>query len=759
MKKLMILSAALFMICSTSCSTAKSSADTPSETIIPEVTQTLYREDRLAYPDDITGLPLLIMTGDAPAYICNSGDDIILIRLDGELNEVSRKVLVKGSKSEIFQFTEIDGGGFCGVIAEAETDPSLIGTDDYFTTAAVSAKLMTWDADAELIGTEEIEGFGEHFSYGRNMLTGLIPYSSGGYIIGLDSSIIQIGSNGDIVDSTEIETGYAMCLDSDGKAVISLKDSYYYLDGSTLAVEGDANDFGISSSLTGSVFAGNSGFTLFFTMNNGIYGLAPDGSLTKVVDSLPSHIMISDVVDIISVSEGKFLAACMSTTDGTKYIAEFSVRPDDWKENKKTVIIASPGDYTVPDNDSKINEYNRMSSDYKIEYMKYNETDELRDAMLTGKAPDICFYMDTGVMYRFANIGAFAEMNELHEQYGGFSPHDMLSNVEQAFTYKGGIYAASDAFQIPASVCSSDVVDRKYSCWTLDEFLDIAENMPENMTLTASRGFTEPSDVFDYLCTENITAWVDYDKYTSRFDTDEFVRTLKFCKSVELAEYIDMTDAHNYMSDDEMNVWIHELHAAVSRKEALLEPSFVMSHLASLSELSEFTQLAYKDMTLVSKPSSDGSGCISPVPGHMFSVVKNGNCTEGAWDFISYIMSKDVQSPNIDQPVTMSYYSTLASAFEKNLKRDQYISQNPETRSPDGTINFNGEFYSGEVDDETLEYVKQYISGSTRLGGSDPALTAILSDETGQYFGGEITAEECASRINDRVTLLLSEQS
>ena len=67
--------------------------------------------------------------------------------------------------------------------------------------------------------------------------------------------------------------------------------------------------------------------------------------------------------------------------------------------------------------------------------------------------------------------------------------------------------------------------------------------------------------------------------------------------------------------------------------------------------------------------------------------------------------------------------------------------------------------YKEEMTQEQFDYIKGVILSCDRLGTWDDKLSPILTEEFGSYIAGEATAEDCAKHIQNRVSIVLSEQS
>ena len=104
--------------------------------------------------------------------------------------------------------------------------------------------------------------------------------------------------------------------------------------------------------------------------------------------------------------------------------------------------------------------------------------------------------------------------------------------------------------------------------------------------------------------------------------------------------------------------------------------------------------------------------------------------------------------------------------MESALEKPYYIDATCENIKVymDGTTT---DFYSGErinvtpmTTDEQEKY-EQFVRSITRIssGNTELSISRIIDEETAYFFAGDHSAEQCADMIQNRVSIMLSEQS
>ena len=138
-----------------------------------------------------------------------------------------------------------------------------------------------------------------------------------------------------------------------------------------------------------------------------------------------------------------------------------------------------------------------------------------------------------------------------------------------------------------------------------------------------------------------------------------------------------------------------------------------------------------------------------------YTLAMNANSPnkEGAWEFISYLLSEDCQSRNYEDlrqlpPVHRKVFETwLQLTIEKySVKRYQ-----------NGGLYIPVYYGSDTSEEKQAEYL-QAIEGARPLPIRTVPILTILLEETEAYFDGYKSAEEVSRTVNNRVQLYLDER-
>lgn len=762
MKKIISFLVSFLMLSTTAaCADNKFDSNIPAEISSIEVSQLMYKQEELSFPADYSGVLGLYYCDGVRFIYQTTKKDIKVVRYDENMEELSFLKLVNGSEDvyEAYCCTKPDGSILLLLMFVDYPYEEITDYEDYFKNAEIRFEIRCYSAEGELIHSNMTD-FNKHFTFGESYIDGLYDYG-GNYIISFKDGLALLDSDGETTDIQENNDYFVFATDTEGNTVAAGLESYTYMDGSTLNVN-DSNsvEYGKWKNRTGPVFSGTGDFKLYFLMNDGIYGLTFDDEFIQLLDFLDSNISPSGVYCAAYGGEGKFvtMGADQTYADGMFYNL-LTIRPDDYVENKQTVILGcDTNDNNAPEIASM---YNKQSDSYNVELKKYAELDDLKLDVLAGSPPDVFASRESSFMYRYANLGAFADLYEIMEERDGLKKDDILDSVLQAYEYKGGLYGLPIAFRIDAYIANSDVIGREYTNWNYDEFFSFAENLPAGMHLgSRNSSFAYRDHLFDILCANSVGSWIDYDNYTCNFDSEEFIHLLEFCKNVEINEPFDWDNTND---EQEKAEYLDAETSLLSKTSFIAEAHISMPDDLFYNAISKGLFLD-DNFTYLTAPSDDRRGTISPINNMCYSVLNGSPDPDGGWDFMNYIFSAKFQ---LNYLQTAYLFTSNKESMEYTMNRfleataDYQIAVDPlrPYADGDGTWEEGVDWIYKPIDDETLQYFNDFIAGCNKLRDADSSVYDIVKEEYEDCLNGEVTAQQCAEMIQNRVSLYLSEQS
>lgn len=757
MKRTMALICAFLMLTLTASCSDKSeySSVVSTSSAISTADQVIYTSGDISFPDDYKKC-LALDHHNNPKLIFTRSDNTTAIQFYDEKMQRSDVVTLDEETDHISCTACILPDGSIAIIyLYAAYDGDINDVEEYRSNVEVSVRLKLFSADGKFVSENEIKEFTDYYQFGDDSIISISPYG-GRFIIHVrkgfaDNRYLVADTDGNIDGELTSDKQLGYIQTPDGSTIVYDSDGWSYADTEEMRLPTDLKPYGDKLSLSGNVFRGNGEYKAFFTLSNCIYGLCQDDSFIKLVSLNESGVAKIDIQSAICAEDSRFAYIGTDTESGRSVFALLTKRPDGWKDTRKSVIIASVGSC-----DDAVLMYNKTTERYAAQLRSYDSNDELKLDILSGDSPDL-FCGEASEMYKYTDFGAFEDIYELMDERGGLKREEILPNILSAFEYKGGVYALPTTFRLDHWIANSEIIGKEHSYWTLDEFLDIAEALPNGMYLgSKNSSFTTRESAWMSLFGSTAGNFVDYDKHSCDFDSPEFIRLLEFCGSFELNDNYSWGSVVDSL-DPQVAIKLREAELAVKNKNALLQE--VETHSYEEFILSPHRYGLYLDdnYTYVIAPSDDRKGVLTP--GSCYSIIKSSDNIDGAWDFMCYIMSESYQSS------VNSEFCTNRSLFEKEL--DKWLgyadkakldsegrwvtSENGRYEDTDGVIH--------PLSSENREYLTDFLASFTKLNVRDRAIYDITAEETSRFFAGECSAKQCAEMIQNRVSILLSERS
>lgn len=446
-----------------------------------------------------------------------------------------------------------------------------------------------------------------------------------------------------------------------------------------------------------------------------------------------SSACITDNGDIVCLS-----SEYSSSGDGTiTYFITLKKTPYDQVPVKTTLTLACVYlDYRVK---SQILDFNRKSSDYRIEVRDYSEfnTDDDYSAGLTkliteigsGAVPDI-LVTSSLPMDVFGNKGLFEDLwpyIEADEELGGRA--GVVEPFFNAISEDGKLYQITSSFTVrtlagPASIVGSE------PGWDYDDIYAALDKMPEGCEVF-SVGTTRDS-VFSDVCSLNLSNFVDWSTGQCSFNSEEFIDLLEFANSFPQT------------FDWEHFEWNSEADDTYRVKEG--KQLLISIYLSGLYNYSYYDAAFGGDMALKGYPGVEGSGAVFSA-GSGLAISSACKNKDAAWSFIRYCLDEDYQKDN-----SYSGLSTNKAAYDAQFE-DQ-IGQESYFYDVDGTETIT------TFTQEDADTIRAIVDNTVvAVGYSSDQINNIINEEAAYYFNGEKSAQDVAATIQNRVSIYVSEQS
>ncbi len=643
--------------------------------------------------------------------------------------------------------------------------------------AEYSYTLYKLGSDGKIISENPVTNVEEYSEDSEDMRISVrdISACSDGNIIlslsGEEETYCIINENGEITGKIDIGNGTHWInyfgTDSDGNVVCA----GYGDKGEMLEyIDTEAKKFsdgGISlenSDMSGisSISMGKGEYTLFASTQTGLYGIDKDKKPVEIINWIDSDISAESVRSIIGLDDGDFIVYLQDYTNNTSGFARLTKRSADEIANQTVITLGMLyNDMAIT---SRITEFNKSQTDYRIkiaDYSKYDEYDEEKEKMInsaskqlkmdivSGNAPDMIVTYNYSLISELAPKGTFADLSTYLEKDADLSADDIMPNVLSASKIDGKLYSLSPTFNVTTLACKTKFFDKEN--WTLDEMIDTYHEHPDMQLL---RYGNSKESAFELICGSMVDKFIDYEKAECYFDSDDFKKILEFCNEFpDEDEEIDWENA----SEDEMTAYWNEQDTLLLNDKALLDS-------VNLYDFKEYgvEKDAYfnDDITLVGMPSDDGNGAEISFNNAM-AILESSQSKDACWSFIKEFFTEEYQTNN---QYTYALPS-LVSAFEKkaddSMSKPYYLDENGKKVEYEDTYWINGkEINLKPLTKEERDFIVDYVKKSGKAFNyfSDD-VREIIEEEVTKYFKGEADSQQAIDKIQSRVGILISEQS
>lgn len=594
----------------------------------------------------------------------------------------------------------------------------------------------------------------------KDMYTEIVAVDDGFYINVNRESIKFINKNGGYVDDVNI-SGRNICSISKNSenvpiAVLSDKNDVIVaeMNGSDIFEEQKTENSGTD---IWSLCAGMEDYSFVTVLSDGLYGLKENQWL-KICDFTENDFSSHNISDMIMTAENEF--AVVIKTDDNKFEMRLLTERDisEIKEKKIIKMAISLGRGSDID-DKAVKKFNSESDIYKIELVNYGNTGEtsaewaenLRKDIITGNCPDILtLNSDINVDSFGAKESIFVDFYSLLDNDNDFSRTDFIDGFLEGMESNGKLLMIDSTFTLK-TLCIKNKFADSFSQWNYEQFLEIYNNMPDDMILSADTSYSTRTDVFMNFV--NYNYFIDYDNASCNFKSDNFIKAMKLISENE----IGLTDTQADAMWDYSPMTYTEQAELYRTDKALVSKSEINNFFS----IKEITQGYFNEpVTFIGYPSENGNGTFRTVNSG-YSIMANSDNIEGAWEFLKYYLFSETDN-------IRSKFSGLEKNFTAQLEyeKTEHLEKDPETGE---MTNMDGYWLGGDfsntivieplTDAEADKYDKFVRNSVKNTIKPNNKVDKIIKEELNSYFNGERSADETTDIIQNRISLYLSEIS
>ena len=490
-------------------------------------------------------------------------------------------------------------------------------------------------------------------------------------------------------------------------------------------------------------------YDIYLSDDYGVYGYnIGDAEITKLMDYISSDFASNYLYQISYIDENTFVAYYYGD-EGGKLSKFTKVAPEDVIDKTEVILGCY---YLEPDVKSKIIEFNKANTEYRINIKDYSTYDTIEDYtqgmtrlnadIVAGDVPDIMILNSQMPVESYAAKGIFADLNEFLEKDTEVKKDDLLPNILEALSLNGELYRIAPFFSVNTFAAKTADVGEEPG-WTMDEALALLATKPEGTNLLSEMTASSFMYYTMWICGEQ---YVDWENGECHFDSDGFMKILEYANTLpRTIEYTAIMDDESYWK---------ELDEQYRNGKTILN----LQYLSGFRDYAYVEQAVFgEDITLIGFPTEEGNGAGLNI-GTTMAISAISKHKDVAWEFVKLFLKEDYQDElTYNFPVRIS---SLRKLEEKAWEKPYYLDENG------NKVEYDDYYYISEMEipavpltqEETGEFI-DYLMSLDKLCVYNEALNNIITEECESYFAGQKTAQEVADIIQSRAKIYVSENS
>lgn len=684
-----------------------------SVSIVNSDNTAIFKKSELKQPEDIGGITGIIYNEE--------NDNILIFGNNG--------ICITDSTFGVYRTLKINAEGSVSAVSGNKIFMiSSAAASESADDAGYSHKITVYDFNGSKLSGADITGAE------LNAITDMACIDGDRLLISDGEKCVSVDTKGNVLGELKAD-GVISCIVrfSDGRLACTVS---YKSKAEVRCIDPDSMQFDdykavLPGGLGGYMITGSGGYLAYIRDDSVVYGLKEDNTAYKVIDLTESG--LSGLNYITPISDGDFLAV-----ENGKII-RLSEKDASEVSGITEINLAVAGKYDSIERN--ISDFNAQSNNYRIKVTDYSANydyniegldsavKDLEMDIISGKIPDMV-WIEPNEAAKLASKGAFADLYDFMETDKTYPREAFLPNYLEACETDGHLFTIAPAFMIKTMAAKTAHVDKPN--WTIDEFIEIYNSKPDDMELFEQANNEEA--VLGFISNSG-TSFIDYEDFTCSFDSDEYIRMLEFAARFPGVDDYDFEQRS--CRDD----------------TALLSDMYI----SSFRDINAQMQGTFgEDITFVGMPTENGNGSVILLS-YQFAIMEKSTNKKGAWEFIRTLLNAGSYN---GIPVTVSAFETVR---EEALEKPFFIDENGNKEYMSETIHdwaADRDVTIVPMTESQADYYADFVTGITVAlpFSGETAVSNIIREETAAFFAGEVSAEDCAAMIQNRVSIYLSEQ-
>jgi len=491
---------------------------------------------------------------------------------------------------------------------------------------------------------------------------------------------------------------------------------------------------------------GNDEFPIIYTDNTDVLGYNPDTNEREILlNRNESGIFIDYVQGVSILEDGRLLFVHWYENNETgsleTQIIFIKKVTSEELQNRTILTLAALALDTEINN--TVSAFNAASSTHFIQVIDYSvyagrgadgwmaALDKLSLDITTGKIPDMLAVSGNLPLQRYATMGLLEDLYPFLDGDSELGRESFVDGVLRGIEINDRLYRMLPSFGI------STIIGNPYFLgdtpgWDMDEFQAVLRNNPQADIPLGSRA---TKNEFLNSILFFIDRFADWESGTADFDNDRFIRLLETINTLPMNTGVDPNQ-------------YGEFDLIATGRQIMQEIYFVNI----INQYQAYKTLFGGDIVFKGYPSDSREGSVLYTAPWSGGVTMTVTCADkdGAWEFIRTFLLENWQRKNVNVGISFPVNKVV---FDNMLERAMVPPK--ETH-----ISWFGYVApAAALTEEDADKIREVIANATSSSRWEMNLWNIVSEETSKYFNGQGTAADAARIIQNRISILMSEQA
>lgn len=701
-----------------------------------------------------------------------------------------------------------------GDLPAPDTSSPDYSQEEYDAAASYSFRIYTYAPDGSVLTANDVTSC--PITPERDTAISGMASDGKTLVVSVNGSYEVFSIDGTYIGELTVDDGCsAECIgsDKDGNIICAVRTDNESVQFCKVNSEGKAEKADLTykfpETVSYDIVPGSGDYSMYVSSMTTIYGVrADDGTIESLFSLNAAGLNSSNFSDFAIGSDRKFIVPVTSYSDWSVSLKSFTPCDPAELENIPTITVGIFYQYDFFS--SVVEDFNENNSDCRIKVKYYNEdipvpqnmdfdddeavnayfkkiedarssaVEQLRQDVTKGTLPDV-LVLDggsdiTGIFggVDLAGTGALCDLYDFMDKDDTLTRESFVPSVLNAAdrSFDGHVYSIPTNFSIRLDNTAKTKFVKDVKKWDFDTYMDLIENESEILgNAPVNESYKTQNGRSSII---NHWHWIDKEKAECHFDSPQFLRFLEYCQAGEPDPEPDENYIEEAPTDEEaLQDYINQQCRYIEDK-ALLNDSYISRYNNYLYEIKG--TFGNEDVTVLGEVDGKMNTAVFNFPNSQYVIPECSENKELAWKFIKYRLSdkcyKDAYNTGAGFPVTNSGLEIYRRKDQEPQNNEYAVGYEDYTGYlyPTGYRDENGNtkyLKLGNLTDDDIATVDKYIAGAVLSSSPDRAsdeytqkyndVYDIYHEELLRLFHNEITPEECAYMIQNRMSIYLSE--